>query len=199
MKRFKIENLSEVADAMYSDIVDNDLNEVEFIGFYEDVSTVLKNLLIFDETIPCFIKMVDPEYDDYEKEYSIILDSDMNIWCEKEYKDDNYLFVTSEKVYVADDCNPELLDSIDMNVDEVYEVTYDLESEKETETERDCPKKDSHEIVTRVARDKNGKVQGFEKSWDSFEDGMYYRTTYSFFSSNQNMLKNMLENFSIKY
>lgn len=200
MKRFKIENLSEVADAMYSDITEG-IEETEFIGYYSDVSMVLKHLLMFDETIPCFIHITDAELDidEYEKEYSIILDSNMNIWCEKAYMDGRYLFVSSERVYVADDCNPELLDSIDMNVDEVYEVTYGLEPEKETETERDCPKKDSHEIVTRVAKDKDGKVKGFEKSWDSFEDGMYYRTTYSFFSSNQNMLKNMLENFDIKY
>lgn len=200
MKRFKIEDLFEVSDAMYSDIIEG-IEETEFIGYYSDVSMVLKYLLTFDETMPCFIHIADAEsdidVDDYEKEYSIILDSDMNIWCEKAYKDGRYLFVSSERVYIADDCNPELLDCIDMDVEEVYEVTYGLEPEKERE--KDCPKKDSQEIVTRVAKDKDGKVQGFEKSWDSFEDGMYYRTTYSFFSSNQDMLKNTLENFEVKY
>jgi hypothetical protein len=191
MKRFKIENLSEVADAMYSDIANNDLNEVEFIGFYEDVSTVLKNLLIFDETIPCFIKMVDPECDDYEKEYSIILDSDMNIWCEKAYMDDNYLFVISEKVYVADDCNSKLLENIETCEDRVYEVTYGLDNNKS--------EKDSHGVLTRIVKDKDGKLKGFEKTWDTFEEDFNYHSTYSFFSSNEDMLKNMLENFDIKY
>lgn len=191
MKRFKIENLSEVADAMYSDIANNGLNEVEFIGFYEDVSTVLKNLLIFDETTPYFIKMVDSKYDDYEKEYSIILDSNMNIWCEKEYMGDNYLFVTSEKVYVADDCNSKLLENIETCEDRVYEVTYGLDNNE--------PEKDSHEVLTRIIKDKDGKLKGFEKTWNTFEENFDCISTYSFFTSNEDMLKNMLENFSIKY
>lgn len=196
MKRFKIEDLFEVADAMYSDIVDNRLEEVEFIGCYDDISTVLKNLLMFDETSPCFINMVDPEYDDYEKEYSIILDSNMNIWCEKAYIDDVYPIVISEKVYVADDCNPELLENIETCEDRVYEVTYGLDNK---ELEEACPKKDSHEILTRVVKDKDGKLKGFEKTWNSFEEDFNYHSTYGFYSSNEDMLKNMLANFDIKF
>ena len=197
MKRFKIDGLYEVAEAMYSDIVDNGLEEVEFIGCYYDISIVLKNLLMFDETFPYFINIVDPKYDDYEKEYSIILDSDMNIWCEKAYMDNEYLYVVSEKVYVADDCNQELLESIETCEDRVYEVTYGLEPEKESE--KVCLGKDSHGVLTRVATDKDGKLRGFEKSWDTFEDGLNYHSTYSFFSSNEDMLKDMLNNFDIKF
>ena len=200
MKRLVIENLSDVAELMYSDIAEKGLFDVEFIGFYEDVVIVLKQLLAFDKTVPYFINIsdVDFDWDDYEKEYSVILDADMNVWCEKAYNHKNncYLMVTSDRLYFADDCDPALLECIESDKDEIFEVTYGLESEEETE--KDYPKKDSHEIVTRVAKDKDGKVQGFEKSWDSFEDGMYYRTTYSFFSSNQDMLKNMLANFDIK-
>ena len=197
MKRFKIEDLCEVAGVMYSDIIDNGLDEVEFIGYYDDVSIVLKNLLMFDETSPCFINMVDSEYDDYEKEYSIILDSDMNIWCEKAYMDDEYLFVVSEKVYVADDCDPELLENIETCEDRVYEVTYSLEPEKETK--KACPGNGSHGVLTRVATDESGKLRGFEKSWETHEDGFNYKSSYSFFSSNEEMLKNMLANFDVKF
>ena len=197
MKRFKIDGLYEVADAMYSDIVDNGFDEVGFVGYYDDVSIVLKNLLTFDETAPCFINMVDPEYDDYEKEYSIILDSGMNIWCEKAYMDDEYLILASEKVYIADDCNPKILENIETCENQIYKVTYGLKSEKETE--KPCPGNRSHGVLTRVATDESGKLRGFEKSWETHEDGFNYKTLYSFFSSNEEMLKNMLANFDVKY
>ena len=196
MKRFKIDGLYEVADAMYSDIVDNGFDEVGFVGYYDDVSIVLKNLLTFDETAPCFINMVDPEYDDYEKEYSIILDSDMNIWCEKAYMDDRYLMVTTDRLYIADDCDPALLERVENDKCEIYEVTYGLNN---NEPEKSRMESGSHEVLTRVTTNESGKLRGFEKSWETHEDGFNYKTSYSFFSSNEDMLKDMLKNFDIKF
>lgn len=201
MKRFKIENLSEVADAMYSDIItEKGIEAVTFVGHCEDVVLILKYLLVFDETTPCCINIEDVELNGYEKEYYISLDINMNVWCSPayKYKTGDYFFLETDRLYIANDCNFELLGYVECENDEVYEVTYDSDDECQGE-DTNVPEKDSHEIITRVARDKDGRLRGFEKSCNTVENGMHYHSTYSFYSSNEDMLKNMLENFDIKY
>ena len=203
MKRFLISDLSEVACAMYDNIVDGNLDDVMFVGYYEDTVMVLKHLFMFDDTIPCRINILDD--DKYKKEYYITLDSDMNVWCEQayDYEGSYYLDSITERLYIADDCNSALLKHVICNKNEIYEVLYDLDDECDCDGNCECcctdKEKDSHEVIIRVATDEDGKLRGFEKSWETFEDGLHYHSTYSFFSSNENMLKNMLDNFDIKY
>ena len=205
MKKFIINDLSEVAESMYFDITEDNYSDVMFAGYYEDAIVVLKHLLMFDNTVPCHIDIAD-DGDFYDKEYFVTLNSDMGVWCTRAY--DNhicscYLPTETECLYIADDCNSVLLKYINCSKDEMYEVSYNLDDECECGNNCDCSctstEKDSHEVVTRVATDGNGKIKGFEKSWETFEDGLYYRTTYSFYSSNEDMLNNILDNFDIKY
>lgn len=203
MKRFLIEDLVEVAIAMYYSITDDKLNEVMFVGCYEDAVSVIKNLLIFDEVTPYHISIKSEDWDGYDKEYYITLDDKLNIWCEQAYSFEinNYFYDGTERLFIADDCDSAILKKVECDKDNVYEVSYDLDDECDGNCERcHCSEeKDSHEVVTRVATDENGKLRGFEKSWETLEDGLHYHSTYSFYSSNEDMLKNMLENFNIKY
>lgn len=205
MKKFIINDLSEVAESMYFDITEDDYNDVMFVGYYEDAIMVLKHLFMFDDTTPRYVDIVDIDFNDYKKEYYVTLDSDMNVWCTRAYDDiyDRYFHAETECLYIADDCNSALLKYISCSKDEIYEVSYDLDDECECGNNCECnctsTEKDSHEVITRVATDGNGKLKGFEKSWETIEDGLHYHSTYSFYSSNEDMLKNMLENFDIKY
>lgn len=205
MRRFLVNYLSDIAHAMYDSITDDKLNEVMFVGHYEDIVMVFKELLIFDDTVPYHIKMTSEDLNGYDKEYCIILDNDMNIWCEPAYitKENSYLYLFTERLFIADDCNSAILKNVECDNDDIYEVSYDLDHECECDGKCEhchCSEKDdNHEEITHVAVDKNGTIRGFEKSWSIHEDGMDYHSTYSFYSSNEDMLKNMLENFSIKY
>jgi hypothetical protein len=173
---------------------------------------------MFEEPMPFNIDIEDVDWDGYNKEYLVTLDSKMNVWCEKayDYEHNRYLATETGCAYVADDCNASLLKYIDCCEGELYEVSYDLDNdESDCECDGNCEccscnqdkniseqKKnldDAHEEITRVATDDNGKLRGFEKSWETHEDGLHYHSTYSFFSSNEDMLKNMMKNFSIKY
>ena len=78
MKKFLVNYLSDVAYAMYDSITDDKLRDVMFVGHYEDIIMILKELLIFDETVPHHIRMISEELDGYDKEYCIILDDEMN-------------------------------------------------------------------------------------------------------------------------
>ena len=205
MNKFIIEDLSEVAESMYFDIVEKNFYDTMFVGYYEDAIVLLKQLLIFDETIPYHIDIKDVNWDGYEKEYYVTLDSEMNIWCQQAYDYERNRYFRNETccLYVADDCNSALLKHVYCSKDEMYEVSYNLDNECECDGKCDhckCSEKDdNHEIVTRVAVDEDGTIRGFEKSWSTHEDGMYYHSTYSHYSNNPDMLKHMMENFDIKF
>lgn len=212
MEKFIIEDLSEIAEVMYLDVTVGGYGDAVFVGYYEDAITVLKHLFMFEEPMPFHINIEDVDWDGYNKEYLVTLDSKMNVWCEKayDYEHNRYLVTEAGCAYVADNCNASLLKCINCCEDELYEVSYDLdddESDCECDGKCECcncnqDKKnhdDAHEEITRVATDDSGKLRGFEKSWETHEDGLHYHSTYSFFSSNEDMLKNMMKNFSIKY
>ena len=206
MKKFIIEDLSEVAESMYFDItedIEKDYNAVTFAGYYEDAIIVLKHLLMFDETIPCYVDIKDADWYGYEKEYFVTLDFDMNVWCSPAYdcKNNCYLALDTDCLYIADDCNSSLLKYINCPKEEMYEVSYDLDEECDGNCEccHCSDEDDNQEIVTRVAVDEDGTIRGFEKSWSTHEDGMYYHSTYTHYSNNPDILKQMMDNFDIKF
>ncbi len=201
MKRIIVEDMIDVAQIMH-DKVATGCTGVCFVGIYEDAAELIKELLMmYDETTVNQIAIEMVEYDGYDKEYLVTLDNEMAVWCQKAFNDycNEYFYVEDECVLVADDCNSAILKNI--KSDEVYEVSYDLDDE-ECDGSCECCQcsgNDNHEEIIRVATDDNGKLRGFEKSWSTHEDGLNYHSTYSFYSSNEDMLKDMLSNFNIKY
>lgn len=193
MERIIIEDIYDVAEMMYNNATDG--NEATFIGLYDDVAELLRVLPICCDGGIDFIRIdLEPvELDGYEKEYYVSLNKDMELWCCKayDYERECYLFDETDIVLIADDCNSKIIERVDY--DSIFEIGYNFDEQGyEDETSR-------HEVITRVATDETGKLRGFEKSWETKEDGMTYHHTYSFYSSDQEMLKNMLENFNIKY
>lgn len=205
MKRFLIDDLSEIAYMMYNAIIEDDFEDVMFVGMYDDAIAVLKTLSQFDETNLYYIDIAPEGFNKYNKEYFITLKDNMDIWCEKGYDIDNncYLIDSTECLFIADDCNSTILKTIECDKNNIYEVGYNLEEECEGNCEEcHCDEEmndNRHEAITRVATDEDGKLRGFEKSWETHEDGLHYHSTYSFYSSNEDMLKDMLSNFNIEF
>lgn len=205
MKKIIINSLSEIAEIMYLSVTKNKLcKDVVFAGFYEDVTEIIKYLLKMKRIYPAKVHVSESFSDTYKKEYYLSLDRNMNIWCEPAYSDVSgcYLNEETDFLFIADDCNSIILKHVDCDENKKFEISYDLEGcECGNGCECCCSdtEKDLHEVITRVATDENGKLKGFEKSWETFEDGLHYQSTYSFFSSNEDMLKSMLESFDIKY
>lgn len=204
MNRLLIEDMIDVAKAMY-DMIKNGCEDICFIGKYDDAAMLIKELLmVYDETHIQQVSIESIDWDGYDKEYIVTLDHDFNVWCEKAYQEEHkrYLIIGENCVLIADDCNSKILDNIESDV--IYEVGYDID-EDEAGCDENCENckchnvLNNHEEVTRVAVDSDGKLKGFEKSWESNKDGLTYKTFYSYYSNNESMLKNMLENFNIKY
>ena len=201
MERVIIEDIFDVAEIMHDNAADG--HETTFIGLYDDVSELLKSLPICCDDGVDFVRIdLEPvELDGYDKEYYVSINEDMELWCCKAYDYNNecYLFDETDIVLIADDSNSKIIEYVDYN--EIIEVGYEID---EPECNGDCENcnignENGHEVITRVATDEDGKLRGFEKSWETKEDGLTYHSTYSFYSNNQEMLKSMLENFKIKY
>lgn len=196
MKRIQIEDIYEIADLMVETAIECKKN-VSFIGLYEDTINLTKALMTYDEVIIHRIDIEPTDLDGYDKEYYVDLDEDGLLWVGKQYskEHDGYLYGGSEVVFVADDCNSKLLEKLDYH--NIYEVGY--ESDDECDCCECCECDGEHEVITRVAVNDDGKLRGFEKSWSTDADGYHYHTTYTYYSNNEDMLKNMLKNFNIKY
>ena len=197
MERIVIEDIFDVAEMMYD--VASGGEQATFVGLYEDVIGIVKELVTLDKVYIDRIDIEPFELDGYDREYYVDLSPEMGLWVEKAYDFNTcvYYYNETDVLLIADDCNSKILDRIDYG--HAVEVGYDIE-----ECDGDCEnchlgEPDRHEVITRVATDDNGRLRGFEKSWETKEDGMTYHSTYSFFSSDEKMLKDMLDNFKIKY
>ena len=216
MKKFVIDDLYEVAEAMYDEIVNNNRNEVMFVGFYDDAIMVIKELMMFEDVFPYSIEIEPEEMDWYDKEYYVTLDDNFELWVQPAYliKEDGSVYYQSETdvLFIADDCNSAILNRIES--EEVIEVTYELDEEDyedyEDETEcNDCcgeccchndnnKELSDNSVKTRVAVDNSGRIYGFEKTWTTSKDGMNYVSSYSHYSNDQDLLRHLMNNFDIK-
>ena len=221
MKRFIIEDLYEVAEAMHNEIVDNNRNEVTFVGFYEDAVEVIKELMMFDDVMPYSMEISPTELDWYDKEFYVTLDNKLQLWVQPAYCVEHEIYYGSETdvLFIADDCNSAILNRFE--VEEVIEVTYGLDEdnfdedeecegccgecschmEHTSECEKECEEHLSpcdSSMTTRVAVDEEGRIRGFEKTWKTHDDGMHYYHYYEHFSDDEESLRRMMDNLGIK-
>lgn len=209
MKRLLINDLGELACIMYNIIVDAGLEDATFIGRYEDAMYIIKELLMLDGVLPYQINLESVDCGWYDKEYCITLDNELNIWCSKVYDIESNIIsdIDTDIVFIADDCNSVILKEIRCDQNDMYEVGYYLDDE-EADCDGNCAccnfaeknnSENNHEVVTRVAVDEDGRLRGFEKSWSTKEGNMTYHGTYTHYSNNTKLLKQLMENFDIKF
>ena len=188
MERIFIDELTDIADIMYENICEG-CEDIAFLGLYEDAAIVVKELLANYDDTSAYVLSIDPDYD---KEYIITLDSDMNVYCEKAYlKEYNkYVHFISECILVADDCGSEALKNA--KAKNIYVVSYELDNE-----ECDMIASSKHESE-HISRTKDGKVAGFTKSWSNTDaNGIHYYSSYSHYGNNEDAVKRLAKEFGI--
>lgn len=227
MKKLIVNNCYDIAEYMYKKSHDKHCN-VLFVGLYEDAACVLKELLCFENTAAYNIDLKSEAIDYYDLEFYVSIDEDMNVWCSKAYFREKkiYLYTEADCVLFADDCNYDILDSI--GCDDIYEVSYNFEDDDYDDDDYKCEdscdgnckcceldcRPDPEESIgsekelvsnssfitttSHVTVDKDGTIKGFEKTWSSKDGDMTYYSTYSHYGNNQEMIKQLMENFDIK-
>ena len=220
MKKFHIEDLYDVVAFMYKKVHEDDVYGVSFVGFYDDVVLVLKRLLGIENVEIGMVNIEPEELDGYDREYTLTLFDNFEIWCDKSYDEENnrYLFDETSVLLLADDCSAEILSSFD--AEDVYVVYYEEDSELPFVDVPDCNGdcehcefnvEDKDEVVdeketsvsnseyTNVSKNKDGQVTGFTKSWTTTdESGVTTYSSFSHMSSNEADVRKLAKDFGIK-
>ena len=210
-------------DGLASEILDkikSGKSDVAFIGDFQDSSTLIKAFSKFDDVFPYYISLEPIEINGYNREYVVILDECLNVWCEKAFRDNKgYFSFRFSSVYIADDCDEDVIKHVES--DDVFEVSYssdDIEYFDECcgmcdfyggctteQTEEAASNEELSEELSEsiceyhnISKTKDGKVAGFTKSWSTEKDGISGYSSYSFFGNDENIVKDIAREFGIK-
>lgn len=155
---------------------DDEYNSIDIVAKYEDAKEIIRELVGIGYDIAFINELADPEWDGYDDAFVISLLDD-EIWCEPVKRDEGYIFVEADVVYIFDDCNSKIIPKIEAN--EVYEVGIGNEYDDCDGDCENCPAHD--ETYLHTSEDEDGNTHGFTASRS---DGDSYMS-YSYYSSNE--------------
>ena len=155
---------------------DNEYNSVDVVAKYEDAKEIIREFVGMGYGIAFIDKFGDPEWDGYDDAFVISLLDD-EIWCKPVKRENGYIFVEADVVYIFDNCNSKIVPKIESN--EVYEVGI---GEDYDDCDGDCKNCDCHdETYLHTSEDEDGNTHGFTASKS---DGNSYMS-YSYYSSDE--------------
>lgn len=154
---------------------DDKYNSIDVVAKYEDAKEIIRELIGIGYGIAFIDKFGNPEWDGYDDAFVISLLDD-EIWCEPVKRDNGYIFIEADVVYIFDDCNSKIIPKIE--ADEVYEVEVGNYDDCDGDCEN-CPSHD--ETYLHTSENEDGNTHGFTASRS---DGDSYMS-YSYYSSNK--------------
>lgn len=155
---------------------DDKYNSIDVVAKYEDAKEIIRELIGIGYGIAFIDRFGNPEWDGYDDAFVISLLDD-EIWCEPVKRDNGYIFIEADVVYIFDDCNSKIIPKIE--ADEVYEVGIGNEYDDCDGDCENCPAHD--ETYLHTSEDEDGNTHGFTASRS---DGDSYMS-YSYYSSNE--------------
>ena len=180
IKTLHFEDYEEFACAVsdtYDRVKSNDeYDSVDIIAKYEDAKEIIRELVEMGYGIAFIDKFGDSEWDGYDDAFVISLLDD-EIRCEPVKRNNDYIFVEADVVYIFDNCNSKIIPKIE--ADDVYEVEVGNGYDNCDGDCENCPAHDDTYLYT--SEDEDGNTHGFTASRS---DGNSY-TSYSYYSSDE--------------
>lgn len=169
--------------------------DISFIAKYEEAKEVIKELICIGFDIAS-LNMEREEFGYYHDEYCVDLNED-GIWAEPiKRKDYEYIDNDADVVYIMDNCSSSVVKHCSGTF--VYEVSVGCDEGDECTECQESDNDTNNSESTYVSRDKDGRPVGFSKSWSTVSDGFNYYSSYSHYSNNLNMMRNIAESFGVK-
>lgn len=158
-----------VSDAYDRVKSDDEYNSVDVVAKYEDAKEIIRELVGIGYGIAFIDKFGDPEWDGYDDAFVISLLDD-EIWCEPVKRENEYIFVEADVVYIFDDCNSKIISKIEAG--EIYEVEVGNEYD---DCDGDCENCECHDMTTTSSTSYkvNGKSvdkETYEKAIEDIEE-----------------------------
>ena len=141
MKTITYKNMNEFANDMVN--YSKRGKDVTAVMFWKEASMLIKELMKIDNTIPGWIEIEEPEFNNYDLEYYISIlpfetsaEGGMSIYAEKAYqtglgmsgKNEGYLFTETDSAYIHGDVNSAILSQIDAT--RMYELEFEEDSDR---------------------------------------------------------------------
>lgn len=180
----------EIEDKFGEVINKDDYGSVSVIANYYDAKEIVKELVCLGYDIAS-INIHVPEYEGYDGEYVVTLSMIDGVWCEPFKRENGYFTDESSATYIFDDCSSACIKYCEAN--ELYEVAVG-EDYEDTELDNNDGKSES----VYVSKSKEDKPLGFSKSWNEFQNGIESYASYSFYSSDEDILRDMASIFGIE-
>ena len=204
MKRIIFEDVHELSVEMLHDAL-NFTDCVSAVCHYE-LATALLSELIQSEVSIGQIDLTN-EWTGYGKEYFVYIVNGC-VSCEPAYRSvrsgghDKYLEMSADIMYVHQDCNSKILKYIDC--DKIFEFSVN-EMDDDYIYGDECECNSDEDIVTHhsdsvtISKDKFGNPTGFTKSWSRDNgNGVTQYSSYSYYCSDEDMLRNMAQDLGIE-
>lgn len=161
-----------VSDAYDRVKSDDEYNSVDVVAKYEDAKEIIRELVGIGYGIAFIDKFGDPEWDGYDDAFVISLLDD-EIWCESVKRENEYIFVEADVVYIFDNCNSKIVPKIE--ADEVYEVEVGNEYNDYDDYDGDCENCECHDMTTTSSasykvNNKEVTKEEYEKTIEDIEE-----------------------------
>lgn len=191
IRMIDLENIEDIAD-LYIDCLYNTDKTVGMIANFELINYVFEQLLDLDETSVMNLDFVDCDPDDEfmlkVNDYGHITAVPLDFY--ERMSDCDPIFISMEG-----DVSQCTIDWYVNNDNRV--ILFGLEDEENEESETTCLDTSDSES-TYVSRGKDGTPLGFTKSWSTSEDGVTCYSSYSHYSNDLGMLKDIASKFGVK-
>lgn len=174
---------------------ENEYDDLSIIAKYEDARQIIKELVQCGFDLKS-IRIEDEECDGYDSEYIISISYSVDnyeIWCEPMLRDTGYLTCDSNATYIVDNCSSKVIPYC--KGDTVYEVSIGEERKCNCVGDNNCL---SDSEYTYISRGNDGIPTGFRKSWWSEEDGVTCFSSYSHYSNDIDVLRDIAKEFDVK-
>lgn len=102
-KELIIDDIEELVTTVISEYEDIDMG-YRIIAKYDEASAIIKELLQYEETSAYYLEIWN-DFEGYDKEFLITVDSSLAILCEPLYQDGICLSYDADKVFIMDGCS----------------------------------------------------------------------------------------------
>lgn len=192
MERFLFEDVEGFADKFLEEYEnyenDKDFDGISIVAHYEHIRDIL-NYLVKNTCFEVYdVELKTYESDFYRDEYTLVVDEDKKIWCQKVKFDKGYLHLEEKVIFVHSDVNSQF---VIKNEDENM-IEFDFATEEETECNCDeCCDCGGCEGNNELVIESDDDMHGFTVN-RSDENGY---SSYSFYSTDMGLVEQMVKMF----
>ncbi len=196
MNRLEFENYEEFAYEIEEkfDSLEDEFDDISIIAKYDEAKEIIRELLCLGYDIAS-LDIHDELWENFYDEYIISIsyvEESPSVWCEKFKRETGYINDNPSVAYVMDNCSSAVFKHIDSK--KIYEVCVGENDKEIFSSILDTQDSES----TYISRSKDGTPEGFSKSWITAKNGMICYSSYSHYSNNLDILKNIAFDFDVK-